>query len=740
MIPIIMSFLLFNRSKAILDVESRRANDLLLNQAHTGLDRVMKDAQQLNSLITYNERLTGLLYKDLPLEADVYYRAYLIANDFYVYRFTTENIPEFFVYLPRSDLIISPTGIYRSEKYLSLRMSRLGQKYDEWIEQFQFTPGITFAPSATETDYNRVIQTIAMISPLPSSSPYGIPKGWAVIHVDLGVFQEIFDNTEWSDRSVLVVYHESFGLMASSDTTITPREAELVRLDLSSKESGDIVTFRDKPFVMLVRDSEVEVVGWKYVSLVPVGIYADQFTRLTRTTAIAFTIVIIVSVILIVWFTTQRYRPVYRLLSMVKPDPDGVVSLRADEFALITDSLEVTLEEDKRLKREIRESESILGHRYLQQLFTGGLRDPQNTLAQLKRYGVTFPLPFLILALVDVELDEDADPGEAESALLDLWPDAEDEITKVRDLDGETGLLLNIREADVDLFFSRIITWKAKVEEYFPVFLAVGLSDPHPIKTDFTELYREARKALDFRLVKGRSAPIRYGEALSSDGDYYYPIEVEVRLINSIKAGDGQAAQEILADVYAHNFGESLLQAEIARCLMFDLISTMIKTVNSLSEREGESAFWSAIAPITRLMACRSLEQLKEEMDDILERVCDHIVGERGGRNDRLTREIENYVQQHYTEKDLTPDRVADEFKRNKAYLSRFFREHTGLGISTYLKHVRVEEAKRLLVENSSGVHEVAAAVGFSGSNAFIRAFKESEGVTPGQFKTSLYT
>ncbi len=172
---------------------------------------------------------------------------------------------------------------------------------------------------------------------------------------------------------------------------------------------------------------------------------------------------------------------------------------------------------------------------------------------------------------------------------------------------------------------------------------------------------------------------------------------------------------------------------------MLDLISTMIKGINSIVVNDGDSVFWSRIKPITRLMACQSFEQLHVEMDDILEQVCDYVNHGRSGRSDRLKSEIFDYIDANYTEKNLSPDLIADHFIRNKAYLSRYFRERAGMGLGTYLKQVRVEKAKLLLADGTVAVQNVADHVGFTSSNAFIRAFKEIEGITPGQYKEALH-
>ncbi len=566
LIPVLMSVFLFNRAQSVLDSEASRANDQLLNQMNSYLDMVMTDARQLYFLIAYNPKLESMLYQSSPVETDDYYRAYLIANEFNVYKIASETIVEFYVYLPRMDMIISPTGLYTSRNYHSYRLPKVGQSYDEWMDQFSFIPRTVYAPSATETTEKKVVSTISMITPLPASGQTAAPKGWAVIHVDLKYFRAVFKNTSWSTDSLLLVYHDDFGIITTSDPKehITPADLEAAKLEIVGKQDGDVVSFRGRRYILLARESSV--VNWSYISMVPADIYVDQFKGLTRVTVIAFIVVLIVGSLLIYWLAVARYRPVHDLLSLVKPDSEGTISLRSDEFGLIADSLELTLEEGQRLRKEVERSESILVHRYFKQLLQGEISQDEDIKAQLARYGVTFSKPFLALILIDIELDEDSD-----HSIGEIWREALGEMTAggdvhhIRDLNGKNGFLYNRPTASLGDLVSFLAEKKGQAEAKHGAYWAIGVSSAHPVGDDLSALYSEAKEALEFRLVKGRSAPILFDEIEAGDNSYYYPIEVENKVINSIRVGDAATALSILEEVYGENFSGKFLPLEIAR-------------------------------------------------------------------------------------------------------------------------------------------------------------------------------
>ncbi|ASK65064.1 AraC family transcriptional regulator [Brachybacterium avium] len=68
-------------------------------------------------------------------------------------------------------------------------------------------------------------------------------------------------------------------------------------------------------------------------------------------------------------------------------------------------------------------------------------------------------------------------------------------------------------------------------------------------------------------------------------------------------------------------------------------------------------------------------------------------------------------------------------------HFSRMFRAHVGLGPGAYLSALRIDAAKRMLLEGSDPVIDVATAVGFESLSSFSRRFRSTVGVAPGQLR-----
>ena len=99
-----------------------------------------------------------------------------------------------------------------------------------------------------------------------------------------------------------------------------------------------------------------------------------------------------------------------------------------------------------------------------------------------------------------------------------------------------------------------------------------------------------------------------------------------------------------------------------------------------------------------------------------------------------LVRDVTRVIEEHYSEPDLSLSRVAKELPTSPSKLSRVLNKHVGVSFRQLLRHIRIEEAKRMLASHRYSVKEVAVRVGFSDSHYFSRSFKEMTGLNATEY------
>jgi AraC-like DNA-binding protein len=113
--------------------------------------------------------------------------------------------------------------------------------------------------------------------------------------------------------------------------------------------------------------------------------------------------------------------------------------------------------------------------------------------------------------------------------------------------------------------------------------------------------------------------------------------------------------------------------------------------------------------------------------------------GELPSEKEKTAQSIISYLERNYTE-DLHLDQLQEELHLSKFYLSKLFKEVTGVTIFDFLYQRRINQAKILfLLDPKRTVTEVCFQVGFKHLAHFSRMFKDQVGMPPEQYKKSLH-
>lgn len=93
------------------------------------------------------------------------------------------------------------------------------------------------------------------------------------------------------------------------------------------------------------------------------------------------------------------------------------------------------------------------------------------------------------------------------------------------------------------------------------------------------------------------------------------------------------------------------------------------------------------------------------------------------------------YITQHLSE-GVTPNDVAEAFHISPSYLVRYFKKYLHRTPTEYILGQRLKRAERYLLVTDKSVQMISDIVGFGSIRSFERAFKQSYGMTPREFRS----
>ncbi len=182
--------------------------------------------------------------------------------------------------------------------------------------------------------------------------------------------------------------------------------------------------------------------------------------------------------------------------------------------------------------------------------------------------------------------------------------------------------------------------------------------------------------------------------------------------------------------VHLSNMG-SLEQVRVSQ-IVFISLCTRAAIQGGISP---EVAYSRGDAYIQDIMECKTIANAAyighTMYDDFI-----HLV-HKGRSNTNLSSQIQgccDYIEVHADEK-LTLADIASHIGYADYYLSRKFKAETGISINDYIKKVKVEKAKTLLLSSDLSIQEICEKLNFGSRSFFAETFKELVGIPPATYR-----
>lgn len=131
-----------------------------------------------------------------------------------------------------------------------------------------------------------------------------------------------------------------------------------------------------------------------------------------------------------------------------------------------------------------------------------------------------------------------------------------------------------------------------------------------------------------------------------------------------------------------------------------------------------------------RLESCETWD----EMMELSEAFFQALIQTKQVPMSRKVAEVVTYMNKQYRS-ELTLQSVAAIVSISPNYLSALLKKELDVNFSEYLIHIRMEKAKRLLLESDLLSYEIADQVGFTDYSHFSRTFKKLTGIGPREFR-----
>ena len=166
-----------------------------------------------------------------------------------------------------------------------------------------------------------------------------------------------------------------------------------------------------------------------------------------------------------------------------------------------------------------------------------------------------------------------------------------------------------------------------------------------------------------------------------------------------------------------------------ARTLSYDIVNT---TLRSLNETFGAEVFTVEQFDIISLLTFDTLNDMKENLLLFTEKISKYISQDIKKPLHLLAIE---YLKENYSSPYFSIASMAQSLSVSSAHLSRVFKDEMGITLSKYITEYKITIAKEKLLHEDTPITTIVKEVGYYDTSSFIRLFKQTVGVTPGEFR-----
>lgn len=138
---------------------------------------------------------------------------------------------------------------------------------------------------------------------------------------------------------------------------------------------------------------------------------------------------------------------------------------------------------------------------------------------------------------------------------------------------------------------------------------------------------------------------------------------------------------------------------------------------------------------LAMLVSSRNIPTFKESMYGLIDEFCEKRTEQKKNEEREKSYKIYMYINEHFAEYDLSIERVAEECDASTRNVRQAVLEHSGKMYKEYVIALKVDYAKKLLLEGEMSVADVCKKVGYENVSYFVKLFKKHTGELPSDYK-----
>ena len=704
------------------EINVLKYNESIVNLMQGRIDSELSEVHYIDYYIEINETVQKKL-KGSELDNQDKIN---IMNQLYRLKESMKLLEDICIYLEDEDIVISSRNITTPKIYFETQCNMAGYTYESWENDYLLRPrNKEFYPEQTIKLSDIFNQKVIMYKRTLFSSLSEQSKVHILMMIRTDRIEKLTEDISNNIGSSIVISDTEGNEVYKNDRNILDVDIEQIYYD-----NGKLLPY-DEDYVVHKKSDNLNLIYSIRLSKKSIMHDINSFMYIGILLIILYLILVIGYLYLSIRLSYKPLKVIMKKISRNDNESNG----EGSEIEFITTKIDELINKEDAYASHIERFDRYKKNSMLKDLLLGN--NSSDT-----EYGWEYD--FFAVSLIRVmeirDFDDESEMQLVKYGIFNMLKELTANIARCEIIEmnkNDIVIIFNFNEKqygdiingiqDVANIISEII------ENQMNTTIITAISGMHNDIKKISQCYKEAMAAINFRSINdeddnGVIVYDRINNAESQKNEWYYwPSNLSEMLLGYIERGDYDSIDKLIDDTVKVSIRNPRNIDILGECLYYNISGVLVDV----------SAKYISTYSMIAVPQYNSRMNFKENINVLKKRfreLCD-IVSSNNKSELKLLQRIEEYIDAHYIENDLSVTKIAEHMNVSTSYMQAYFKKHKNTTLTKYITQKRVAYAKQLLKDTDSTISVIAIKVGFTDACMFGKIFKKNEGVTPGQYR-----
>lgn len=259
-----------------------------------------------------------------------------------------------------------------------------------------------------------------------------------------------------------------------------------------------------------------------------------------------------------------------------------------------------------------------------------------------------------------------------------------------------------------------------------------GISNIHREHNSLPKAFKEALYSFSYHIIKEDRLIYCFSEIIQRR-EYIISLDAEQEKIIylELEKADYERVKNFLDSLFAE-IKESFISLENFQDIINKITGILNRYCKDMNDSTNSSKF--DYVDNHQISSYESLDCIYKSILNHVYRITNLTIKMTKTKPNMID-DIKRYIDKHYGENISLNHLSKYKYYVNPSYLSRLFKDQTGVSFSSYLLDFRLKKAYQMLKDTNISISDIASVTGFNDVSYFIKAFKKNYNLTPGKVR-----